>query len=117
MSTATVFALALGGGIAAMLRFLLTRRPAAFPWSTLLVNMAGAFALGFIVTAIAPTGQWRALLVTGFCGTFTTLSSFAWQTVVLGRDGRIGAALAYMAMTILLPLTAVWAGTLLGRAF
>ncbi|MFP6663025.1 MAG: CrcB family protein [Deltaproteobacteria bacterium] len=116
MSAATLLALAIGGGIAAILRLFLTRQPSAFPWSTLLVNTAGAFALGVIITALEPTEHWRSLLVTGFCGTLTTLSSFAWQTVVLGRAGRVLAALTYMAMTILLPLLSVWAGTLFGRA-
>jgi CrcB protein len=116
VTLATVLVLAAGGAVAAILRLFLTREPAAFPWSTLLVNIAGAFALGFIVAAFEPTGLWRSLLITGFCGTLTTFSSFAWETVVLGRAGRNVAALAYMAMTILLPLTGIWAGTLLGRA-
>lgn len=116
MMAETVALVAVGGAVAAVLRHLLTRRSGSFPWGTLRVNCLGAFLLGFLMVAFEPAGLVRGLLVTGFCSTFTTFSSFAWQVVELGRARRVASAAGLVLMTLVLPVVAVWLGKVLGAA-
>jgi CrcB protein len=86
----------------------------AFPWGTLSVNVAGSFAFGAIV-ALARTRGWltgpqEVILLVGLLGGFTTYSSFAFQAVEMMTHGRMAAALAYIAITNVAALAAVWAG-------
>ena len=97
---------ALGGAIGSVLRWAaavigarLSREP-AFPWSTLLVNLAGSLAIGFVLgLAIArepvPAAT-RLFLVTGVLGGFTTFSAFSWETLALARAGQPWAAAGYV---------------------
>jgi len=106
---------AIGGFLAAILRFRLTHGDAGFPWRTLGTNIAGSFALGIILAAIQPTGIWRDLLVIGFCGTLTTFSSFAWQAVALAEGRRRLEAVAYLGATTTFTVLGGWLGMALGR--
>ena len=86
---------------------------AAFPWSTLVVNLAGSFAFGAIVSlarmrAVSPEIEF--VLLVGLLGGFTTYSSFAFQTTEMLATGRVATAVAYMIATNSLGLAAVWAG-------
>jgi CrcB protein len=86
----------------------------AFPWGTLAVNVAGSFAFGAIV-ALARSRGWltapqEMILLVGLLGGFTTYSSFAFQAVEMLTHGRLAAALAYVAITNVAALAAVWAG-------
>jgi CrcB protein len=90
-----------------------------FPWGTLVVNGSGCLAMG-ITAAYAAThglsgasGFWL-LAGTGFLGSYTTVSSFALQTRALARDGEIGLAAGYVALSVLLCLAAVTLGFRLG---
>ena len=77
----------------------------AFPWATLIVNLAGCFLISLVMhsaihgTTISPT--LRAALTTGFLGGLTTYSSFNYETTRLFTEGPIGAALANLAATTL----------------
>ena len=87
----------------------------AFPWATLLVNVLGAFLAGLIMGRLGileepVAARWHALLVTGFCGGFTTFSAFSWQTLEQMHRGQGWLALANVALTLLLTLPAVWLG-------
>lgn len=90
-----------------------------FPIGTLAINLAGSLILGFIVrlatgsTVISPT--LRAGLTIGFCGGFTTMSTFAFESVRLLGDGEYWWATLYMGGTIAGCLAAVIAGTLLAE--
>lgn len=115
---------ALGGATGSVLRYgvaLAGARlvPAAFPWGTLTVNVAGSFAIGALLTAFESRGalplEARLTLVTGLLGGFTTFSAFSWETLALARSGRIGAAIGYACGSVLLSLAAAWAGHLLLR--
>lgn len=86
-----------------------------FPWGTMAVNVTGAFAIGVLSVAaerhlfFARPEAWP-LLVTGFLGSYTTVSSFSLQTLALARDGGTGRAVANILLTLALCLAAVAAG-------
>lgn len=86
---------------------------AAFPWGTLAVNVAGSFAFGVIAASARGWGLstgMEGVLLFGLLGGFTTYSSFAFQSAEMIGAGRIPAAVAYIAVTNVLSLAAVWAG-------
>lgn len=114
-----------GGAVGSALRFLLTGAvhrllPAvAFPLGTLAVNVVGCFAIGLLA---GPPGERpplnqeaRLLLVVGLLGGFTTFSSFAHETLALGRETSLERALANVALQVVLGLAAAWAGALASR--
>ena len=85
-------------------------RPGHWPWATLLVNVAGSFVLGWVVTTRrppAPTVHRRALLGTGFCGALTTFSTFQLELLRMLDGGRVGLAVLYAAVSIAAGLAAV----------
>ena len=86
-----------------------------WPWATFAVNIAGALILGWVVVARA---HWRPLVGTGFCGALTTFSTFQVQIVVLGDDGHVPLAAAYLAVSVVVGLAAASLGHRLatGRA-
>jgi CrcB protein len=111
----------LGSALGGMARYLLggaIQRLVAstFPLGTLIVNATGSFLLGFILrfsldtTAITP--EVRAFLTIGFCGGYTTFSTFSWETVRLLEDGDYSRASLYLALSFGLSL----GGTVLGIA-
>jgi len=86
-----------------------------FPWGTLVVNVSGAYLIG-LIGGLAPDNvlfgspdAWL-LAVTGFCGGYTTVSSFALQTLALARDAERGRSIAYVVMSVVLCLAAVAGG-------
>jgi CrcB protein len=86
---------------------------------TLTVNLAGSFALGFIVRyatgSIVITPDLRAALTIGFCGAFTTMSTFSYESMTLLWDGDYARAALYMGGTIVGCLVAVILGTALAN--
>lgn len=92
-----------------------------FPWGTMVVNVTGAFAIGLIAAA-ARSGDlfpmpvaWQ-FAVTGFLGSYTTVSSFSLQTMALARDGQFMKAGGNVLASVLLCLSAVTLGYGLGIA-
>jgi CrcB protein len=90
----------------------------AFPWGTILINVAGSCAIGFFATLTASGSRYavdndaRVFVMVGLCGGFTTFSSFSLQTLDLVRDGKPAEALANIALSMVLCLLAVTAGHL-----
>jgi CrcB protein len=89
------------------------------PWGTLLVNVSGAFILGFLFTLIvrrfeAPMWVQESLLV-GFLGGYTTFSAFSLETFLMIERGRIALAASYSLGSVLGGVTAVFVGIHLGR--
>ena len=109
---------AAGGAAGSMCRWLLvstTQRP-HFPAGTLLVNVLGSLLVGWLAARFGGGhGSARLLLITGFCGGFTTFSAFTLETLQLAQEGRGGRALAYVAASLALGVGAVAAGWMLGR--
>ena len=83
-----------------------------FPYGTLSVNILGCFLIGVLASMLDQT-PWRQFLIIGFCGGFTTFSSFGLETLSLLRDGQPLRAGAYIAASIIVCLVAVWAGSLI----
>ena len=114
---------ALGGGPARVLRDLLglgvTRAAGGgFPWGTLLINVAGSFIIGWLATGARPDAvTMRLLLMVGFCGGFTTFSSFSLQTLELLQQGAWIAAWGNVLGSVTLCLAATSAGWTIGRGF
>ena len=87
-----------------------------FPWGTIFINIAGSFVIGFFGALTTSDGRFtahpdaRAFVMVGICGGFTTFSSFSLQTLDLARDGKLSAAFANIALSVILCLLAVAAG-------
>jgi CrcB protein len=102
--------LAVGGGAGANARFWFGRWVAelqvrhggvTFPWGTFLINVSGSALLGLLAAlclghADPARRVWYVFLGTGFCGGFTTFSTFSVETLDMLREERWGAALAYV---------------------
>jgi fluoride exporter len=80
--------------------------PGAWPWATLLVNVAGAFVLG----ATVPRARWRPLVGTGFCGALTTFSTLQVEVLGLLDAGRVALAALYVGISGAAGLAAVALG-------
>jgi CrcB protein len=89
-----------------------------FPHGTLIVNLAGCFAIAALVpvaSALAWSPTVQAALTIGFLGGFTTYSSFNYETTRLVQDGALGAAALNIALNVLGGFAAGWVGLLAGR--
>jgi CrcB protein len=91
-----------------------------FPWGTFVVNLLGAFALGLVVAVtmerLLPHPNWRTALGIGYLGSFTTFSTYAYESVKLAEDGALGLALLNSVGMLALGLLAAFSGLALGRA-
>ena len=93
-----------------------------FPWGTLIVNVLGSFIIGFFATLTGPDGRvyvgslTRQFVLIGFCGGYTTFSSFSIQTLNLMEDGEWLRATANIGGSVVLCLLAVWIGSLLASS-
>jgi CrcB protein len=114
--------IALGGAAGSVSRGLIAMAlPSRFPWATLLINVAGSMLIGWLMARVGglepePAARWRAVLVTGFCGGFTTFSTFSWQTFEQLQKGEWSAAVANVALSLVLCLAGTWLGFRLGHA-
>lgn len=106
---------ALGGGLGAVLRHLLARVVThQLPLSTLIVNVLGCLLLGVWISSLGyPTEQateHERRLVFGFCGGFTTFSTFAYQSLQLHRERTIASAAVNILLSFVLCMAAFWLG-------
>ncbi len=117
-------AVAFGGALGALARYgldrLIERRSASlFPWSTFTINVTGCLLVGFVVGALVDRHHapaWiRSALVLGFCGAYTTFSTFAQETLDLVGARDYAIALASVSASVVVGMAAVLAGNGLGR--
>jgi CrcB protein len=114
----TLLEVAAGGLIGAPARFVVdqvvsSRTRGIFPWGTYVINATGAFAFGLITGLVLYQGLGRipfAVIGAGFCGAYTTFSTFGWETVQLLEEGTLSAAVWNVAGSLLLGLPAAAAG-------
>ena len=92
---------------------------AGFPTGTLLVNVTGSFLLGLFLRygleTPTLTPELRAFLTIGFCGGYTTFSTFSYEAVALLEDGQWSRAAFYMGASLLLSIAATLLGLLAAR--
>lgn len=121
---ATIAAIAAGGSLGALARYgidvgIEQRADAVFPWSTFLINLSGCFVVGLLIGALVDrhhTPEWLRLgLVVGFCGGYTTFSTFAQETLGLVEEGLATIGVLNATASIALGVLAVFAGERAGR--
>ncbi len=120
-----LISIAVGGALGAVCRYLLgniiTRMMGSnLPWGTFIINIAGCFFMGALMTLIVERGllpaAWRLFLCVGLLGGFTTFSSFGYEGLTLLLQGNLAATLGYVGGSIFLGLVAVGVGVLAARA-
>ena len=119
-----VIAIAAGGALGSVLRFWMSgwvtgMLGRGFPYGTLLVNVSGSLLMGFLYVMLIDkfnaSAEWRAVLLIGLLGGFTTFSSFSMETFNLLEAGEISKALMNIILSVAVCLTATWLGVVLGR--
>jgi fluoride exporter len=120
----TILLISLGGAIGANLRYFVAQQLAklttAFPYGTLAVNVTGSLIIGFFLVwttdRVLVDPRWRLLIAVGFCGGYTTFSSYAFETFALVEQGRWLAALTNVLASNLSCLLGVVFGAMLARS-
>jgi CrcB protein len=120
MSFSTCLLIAVGGALGTLARYLISVAAIPFshtlPWGTILINVSGSFVIGFFGTLTLSQGRYplpetaRLFIMVGFCGGFTTFSSFSLQTLDLMRHGSLTRALINVAASVVLCVGAVAIG-------
>jgi len=115
-----ILLVALGSAAGGVCRLLLSRGLLhmlgdVFPWAILCVNVSGSFLIGYFTGSRLPSPQ-QMLLTTGFCGGFTTFSTFSFELLDLMRRGHTVKAGAYAAVSVVVCVAATWLGWRWGSA-
>lgn len=122
----TLLFIACGGAFGAVMRYAATHWVYAmlgrgFPYATLFVNVSGSLLLGllsvFMLERLNVAPEWRAAMIVGVLGSFTTFSTFSLETFELLEQGNIVAALLNVFLSVLVCLLAVWLGVVVARLF
>lgn len=124
VSPALLAAVAFGSAIGGVARYLMTvmaqPRGTTFPVGTLTVNILGCFLIGvfaqYSLSGDRLSPEMRVLLISGFCGGFTTFSTFSFESLELIQAGAWPRAALYTLASVATGLAAVWAGTAAVRA-
>jgi CrcB protein len=120
----TLLFIACGGALGAVLRYgaslgVYSVMGRGFPWGTLFVNVTGSLLMGFLGILLLERfdvpPEWRAAILIGVLGSFTTFSTFSIETLNLLEQGDVLKAAGNVVASIVICLAAVWAGVLLGR--
>jgi CrcB protein len=115
---------AAGGALGSLGRYALTyfvqsRQVSPFPTATLIVNVTGSLLLGFIARylgdSVVLSPEARLLLTTGFCGGYTTFSTFSFETARMYQEGDYRRAAVYVVLSVVLSIAAMFAGFALAR--
>ena len=119
-----IIAIAVGGAVGAVLRFLMSSWVYSlagrdFPYGTLAVNVVGSLLMGFLSILLIERfnlgPEWRAAILIGLLGGFTTFSTFSMETLNLIESGALARAALNMALSVVLCIGAAWVGVLAGR--
>jgi fluoride exporter len=110
------------GGIARYLlsRFVQQHIPTTFPYGTFSVNIIGCLLIGMIYGLSdrfdVINAEWRMFLAVGFCGGFTTFSTFSNENLSLLKDGNFLYFMLYAGLSVLLGLAATYGGNLITKS-
>lgn len=119
-----VLVIAAGGAAGAVLRFWVSMAVYAwlgrgFPYGTLAVNVIGSLAMGFLFVVLveraALGAEWRAFLLVGLLGAFTTFSTFSIETLNLIEQAEYGKALANALLSVVACVGAAFVGMVVAR--
>lgn len=122
----TLLLVGTGGFLGSISRFLTSRFmqsyfPSAFPFGTFVVNISGCFLIGLIFgfseRSSLLTPGWKMFLAVGFCGGFTTFSTFANENLALLRDGEVLNFILYTGLSVFLGIAATFLGVLITKMF
>jgi len=114
----------MGGSIGAVLRYgtslgVVSLMGRGFPYGTLFVNVSGSLLIGLLSIVLLERfnigPEWRAAVLVGVLGSFTTFSTFSLETLNLLEQGELVAALANVFLSVAVCLIAVWLGVVIGR--
>jgi len=120
----TLMFIAVGGAFGAIMRFLSQATiyelvGKSFPYGTLFVNVVGSFLMGLLSVVLIEkfnlSAQWHMAILVGVLGSFTTFSTFSIETLVLFEQGDLFKAFANITVSIVLCITAVWAGAFFAK--
>jgi CrcB protein len=117
--------IAIGSALGGVSRYVLgtalqERLGVGFPIGTLLVNITGSLLIGFIIrfalggSEMSP--ETRVFLTTGFCGGYTTFSTFSYETAVMFENGQARRAVLYVTLSVVLSVVATFAGFALAQS-
>ncbi len=119
-----VLAIAAGGAVGAVMRFWVSTGVYAwlgrdFPYGTLAVNVVGSLLMGvlsvLLIERLSLGPEWRAVVLIGFLGAFTTFSTFSIETLGLIESGAYLKALLNTLLSVVLCIAAAWGGVIVGR--
>jgi len=118
-----VFLVFIGGGLGSVARYWLSIKlnnfENAIPYGTLAANILGSLIIGLIFGIMAKTGnyseKYTLLLATGFCGGFTTYSTFIYENYLFVKDGNYFNFLPYLSITFILGFAALFLGLYLAK--
>lgn len=118
----TILIIGSGGFIGSVMRYLVQvlvekGLSSTFPWGTFVANIAGSFIIG-VVFALAQKGnvlsaEWRMFMAVGICGGFTTFSSFAYNNLIMLKEGVYGQFIWNVGGSLFFGLLAVYLGMIL----
>lgn len=107
----------LGGGLGSVCRYLIAKTMSNhqmdFPLATFVANILSCIILGYLIGLGMRNGisdNAKLLLMTGFCGGFSTFSTFSGEIVLLMQDGQLSTAMLYIAVSLAVCLVCIWAG-------
>ena len=109
-----ILLVALGGAVGSVCRYLLSgMNVASWPWGTFVVNILGSLIIGLLVGLVSKgfvSPEMKLLLVTGFCGGFTTFSTFANESFSMMKAGDVLQMALYVGASVVVGILAVWVG-------
>jgi fluoride exporter len=120
----TILLIALGGGLGSVFRYLTAQfinrySQLYFPYATFVTNILGCFLIGLFLGLLEKNNitnpDLKFFLVTGFCGGYTTFSTFSNENVSLLQANQMGTAFLYIGLSVIVGLVATWGGLMVSK--